>query len=632
MAYVRLKEVRWIILSLLMAVVIGLFGNSAVYAAGVLIVDDAMIAEQSDSIEGGISTFSDSEIEQELTFHKVQDSVTYSLKILNTDSKDYTINDILVENDNDYINYELDDDYDGEVIDASGELDIILRAEYTNRLENLTQRDQDSSVKLIIKYSVPEDEIVNPGTWDSFKSILVIAFLFCAGLAVALIFNKRRKIFGSAILVVAMMVSIPVVVNASDTFEEIIINSTYHLNDRVIVSIFDGTNTSEQIIDYGGSISAPDDPSKEGYTFDSWISNDEPFDFGASINSDLTLEATFTPNTDTLYKVLHKKMKVNGEDYDDPEIEEKRGTTGANVTPGVKTYEHFVSPQTQTKTITGDGKMEVEYLYAREQYELTLTNAEYIDSNFESKKYYYGTTITLKAKEREGFVFKKWSNDVTSDEISFEMESDVEIGPIYEEIIHTAFEFNGACRFNGPNMNISGDGCEQYSNNTYIDTGVGLFSEDDYRKDFLISFNIDELNPSNLVYRATLFNATLEDESRQWPGIVLRRDNNTNNFVLGSNVVKDGVKLSNKKIYIPMAGVTQIALIRKNMNFCYQINNGAPIFVNNFNNHNEFFELTSWVGASVEDGVPIRHFTGVLSNIKIQIGADVDNTLTCEEN
>ena len=74
------------------------------------------------------------------------------------------------------------------------------------------------------------------------------------------------------------------------------------------MSIFDGTNTSEQIIDYGGSISAPDDPSKEGYTFDSWISNDEPFDFGASINSDLTLEATFTPNTDTLYKVLHKKM------------------------------------------------------------------------------------------------------------------------------------------------------------------------------------------------------------------------------------------------------------------------------------------------------------------------------------
>ena len=112
----------------------------------------------------------------------------------------------------------------------------------------------------------------------------------------------------------------------------------------------------------------------------------------------------------------------------------------------------------------------------------------------------------------------------------------------------------------------------------------------------------------------------------------MRRDNNTNNFVLGSNVVKDGVKLSNKKIYIPMAGVTQIALIRKNMNFCYQINNGAPIFVNNFNDHNEFFELTSWVGASVEDGVPIRHFTGVLSDIKIQIGADVDDTLTCEEN
>jgi hypothetical protein len=47
-------------------------------------------------------------------------------------------------------------------------------------------------------------------------------------------------------------------------------------------------------------------------------------------------------------------MNMDGITYTEVETENKVGTTDTEVTPGVKTYEGFTSPDTQTVNINGD--------------------------------------------------------------------------------------------------------------------------------------------------------------------------------------------------------------------------------------------------------------------------------------
>jgi hypothetical protein len=113
-------------------------------------------------------------------------------------------------------------------------------------------------------------------------------------------------------------------------------------------------------------------------------------------------------------------MTVNGEGYDvvtRPELT-TRGTTDTKVTPLPVGREGFVSPTPQTKVITGDGLMKIEYEYARVKKTLTIQDAEFVTTSHASGEYNYGTEVTLKAKERDGWKFEKWSNGATDEEIT----------------------------------------------------------------------------------------------------------------------------------------------------------------------------------------------------------------------
>ena len=149
------------------------------------------------------------------------------------------------------------------------------------------------------------------------------------------------------------------------------------------------------------------------------------------------------------------------------------------------------------------------------------------------------------------------------------------------------------------------------------------------------SFNISGLenysttvNSNSEDYRATFFNSTLE-VGPGYPGVVVRRKDGTTDMMVGSNVVKNGSKISNMKIAFPMSGVTKITLIRRDDNFCYAINDGAPVYVNNFANHNAYFNQTAWFGASIEDGVVYRNLRATMANMEIKLGKDVHERYTC---
>ncbi len=85
---------------------------------------------------------------------------------------------------------------------------------------------------------------------------------------------------------------------------------------------------------------------KQGYTFDSWISNNpilngntnNPLAFQITSNTDI--EPKYNANTNTSYTVIHKKAKLNGE-YGTADTDNLTGTTDETVYPSTKSYTGF---------------------------------------------------------------------------------------------------------------------------------------------------------------------------------------------------------------------------------------------------------------------------------------------------
>ena len=88
-----------------------------------------------------------------------------------------------------------------------------------------------------------------------------------------------------------------------------------------------------------------------------------------------------------------------------------------------------------------------------------------------------------------------------------------------------------------------------------IDTGIKLFDFNNYDKDFEISFDIDSFVLANNNGQATLVNSKYENQSVDYPGFVLRLDNNKKNIELtakgagsGNPVTKTATSVQKVKI------------------------------------------------------------------------------------
>ena len=153
----------------------------------------------------------------------------------------------------------------------------------------------------------------------------------------------------------------------------------------------------------------------------------------------------FTLNFERTYTVVHKQMDVNGTTYTTVLIESGTGMAGTEITPAVKTYEGFKSPEVQSVIINFEGETVVTYLYEREKYNLVITNSENVSTSTPTGEYYYGTPIHLIADlmNNEGADFERWTNGVVSNELSFILTEDVTVGPIYGNPYTIYFEPNG---------------------------------------------------------------------------------------------------------------------------------------------------------------------------------------------
>ena len=170
-------------------------------------------------------------------------------------------------------------------------------------------------------------------------------------------------------------------------------------------------------------------PTRQGYDFAGWTgSNGTVPQITASVPSgstgDKNFKANWTPRNDTTYKVQHWKQTLTGGDVENDtnyelvtaDTENLTGTTGASVTPAVKSYTGFASPSTKTVTILADGSTVVNYYYKRNSYTVTLNKDTGVSDVSGAGTYKYGSTVNVSAITDSGYYFAGWTGDFSSSE------------------------------------------------------------------------------------------------------------------------------------------------------------------------------------------------------------------------
>ena len=146
--------------------------------------------------------------------------------------------------------------------------------------------------------------------------------------------------------------------------------------------------------------------------------NDKTYAYERSMpayNMTLTLTGVLD---EAVYTVHHWKQKTTGiasthddKNYELAETETKKAQIGSKVTPAVKTYTGFDSPKTQTKAVTADGKMVIDYYYERHLYNVTLNAGTGIEKTIGAGPYRYGQSVTIDANVKEGYHWLNWKGN-----------------------------------------------------------------------------------------------------------------------------------------------------------------------------------------------------------------------------
>ena len=152
-------------------------------------------------------------------------------------------------------------------------------------------------------------------------------------------------------------------------------------------------------------------PVRPGYAFDFWAIDGESDAFAATgswkHDQNLTLQAVWAANTNTKYVVNHHHQNATGDGYTIESTENLTGTTDTEVTPATKSYQGFIAPVQQTKRITGDGSLVIDYYYDRIACKVTFDNAGGT-GNTSSLSILFGAEYTLPQPTRSGYALLGW--------------------------------------------------------------------------------------------------------------------------------------------------------------------------------------------------------------------------------
>ena len=231
-------------------------------------------------------------------------------------------------------------------------------------------------------------------------------------------------------------------------------------------------------------------------------------------------------------------------------------------------------------------------------------------------------TFTLNNPTKEGYTFIGWTGsngDVLETTVTITQGStgNLSFTAHYEIIDNTiTISIAGPCTFNGKNGTITGENCTEYAGQKIINTNLSLYNEENYQRDYEISFTIDEFDENGQdsgVSQFTFMNTKYENSSKGYPGLVFRKDTSAGKYEITQTI--EGVKVSKK---ISITSPMTVKVERVSGVIYYTINNGERLFLQDMNNFNKFFTTPVTFGSSLDqNGNPSRIIKGTLSNMKV---------------
>lgn len=170
-----------------------------------------------------------------------------------------------------------------------------------------------------------------------------------------------------------------------------------------------GTTVASQRVEEDSFATEPNLPEKLGYTFDSW-----DYNFTQAITSDTYINAKWTANTDTPYKVEYYLENIDDSDYTLRETVNLLGTTDKTANAEQKAYEHFTLNTNKSVligNITGNGSLVLKLYYTRNKYSLSNENTSYGEITNATTQKYGNATVKSVAAEYLGCEFIGWFNE-----------------------------------------------------------------------------------------------------------------------------------------------------------------------------------------------------------------------------
>ena len=164
------------------------------------------------------------------------------------------------------------------------------------------------------------------------------------------------------------------------TFTDSDIELTPIISNAAVQVTFDtgeGTPVSPVFVEKNKTLTAPDTPTRSGYTFKGWFTDpacELAYDFNTKVTESFTLYAKWEGKK-TAYRVAHWKQNANDNGYTFVEMETKTDNAGLAASYTVKKYDGFTLNATRSNTVVpikGDGTTIKNVYYDRNIYDLTF--------------------------------------------------------------------------------------------------------------------------------------------------------------------------------------------------------------------------------------------------------------------
>lgn len=236
-----------------------------------------------------------------------------------------------------------------------------------------------------------------------------------------------------------------------------VVEFKYNRN-KVVVIADNGVDTPTEIeVIYGDVIDTtklPNVPTKDGYTFDSWVDeNGKEIDFTKPIEDSITITPKYSAETSP-FKVYHYLENLEG-GYADAIVENYSGTTGATITiPAKKDLNGFTATKdSEVLAVKGDGTSFVSFYYNRNEYSVEIEDAE---GNKTTQTIKYEGKASEPEVSKDGYTHVGWKD---TDRNTFTFDT-----PITKNIVLTpVFEANGDTPYTVEHylQNVTQDGYEK---------------------------------------------------------------------------------------------------------------------------------------------------------------------------